>query len=81
MIHSVLRNRKDKKIVIIYHSFGTALVSALFRFYAAEYKERVIGIIGIGSYPIRSSPSIKKMVQSGENSSKEFLMENADQLY
>jgi len=40
--------------VFIYHSFGTSLVSVLFRLYYNEYRNRVVGMCAIGCYPIRS---------------------------
>jgi len=52
-LHQRLKDRTDKPLVFIFHSFGTTIVSSLLRLYYSEYLPRVKGMIPIGAYTIR----------------------------
>jgi hypothetical protein len=81
IIHEQLRNRKDKPMVFIYHSFGSALMATLFRLYSAYYFPRVIGIIAIGFYPIRFVPLMTEEIKIGYKKTIEDLKGCIDENY
>jgi hypothetical protein len=76
----MLKDRTDKPLVFIYHSFGTTLMSALFRLYYSIYAHRVIGFVGIGTYPIRSG-NLAEYLNKAESYTLPFMLQNVDQLY
>jgi hypothetical protein len=68
-------------MVFVIHSFGTAIMSTFFRIYYTEYISRVIGIIGIGAYPIRVDHNFANYVLWTQSLTKEEIFRHADTFY
>ena len=56
-------------------------MSALFKFYHKEYKNRVIGIIPIGCYTVSAFGQVSGYVNWASSLTNEYLMGNVDDLY
>lgn len=65
-----LKNRTDKPLVFIFHSFGTTIVSALLRLYYSDYLSRVKGMIPMGAYTIRPDLYFGQYVEFAESMTK-----------
>lgn len=70
-LHLKLKDRTDKPIVFVIHSFGTMIMSTFFRLYYHDYVKRVIGIIPIGAYPIRIEAGFRSYVLWTQSMDKE----------
>ena len=68
--HERLKDRRDKPMVFVLHSFGTAIFSTFLHFYHDDYKDRVVGIIAIGFYPIRPDYSFKMFIDFTQSLTK-----------
>lgn len=71
---------QKKKIIVVYHSFGTYLFSNYVHLYP-EHSKRICGIIDIGGVPITMYPEIKRLVYTLQDASMDFMVENADLVY
>jgi hypothetical protein len=49
-------------------------MSTLFRLYYTEYAYKVIGLIGIGAYPVRFPPALKYLQQTNQIVSKKLFL-------
>ena len=76
-----MKNRLEKPLVFIFHSFGTYLVSCLLKFFTLTYEGKVKGLIAIGPHPITATPGIKMHIQYAEQCKIGDYLKNADQFY
>ena len=71
-----LATQQNKKIVFVFHSFGTFHFAAYLRKYGKDH--RVSGMIDIGGVPITMYPIIIKLISSFIPMDDKFLLENVD---
>lgn len=71
----MLDSPKDKKIIVVYHSFGSFTVGTYFDIYPDH---RISGIIDVGGAPITFYPFLLQLIPQCLPVSDEALLKSVD---
>lgn len=73
------KSDEGKKIVIIFHSFGTFTFTTYLKLF--KHDHRVSGIIDLGGASIRFYPLLLSFVSNSQGVDPSFMIENSDQIH